>query len=112
MLRGVFRRAAVAILLMGTMLAPIGTCLQRTHKSAHSCCAPAPESDKAFQSNCCTVRTPLPAVVVAPSLPPSSPLAVTTEYIASGANSAPSAFSGSALTLPQSPPPGIFILRI
>src|ERR1039458_1809087 len=109
---GFFLRATVAILLMGTMLAPLGTCLERTHKSAHSCCAPASAPDSTAQTNCCTAHTPLPAVVVAPTLPAPAPMAVEPEFIASHEISSVGAFSASAFIPPQSPPPGGSILRI
>jgi hypothetical protein len=38
MVRCVFQWAAVAIILMGSLLAPSGMCLQSTPKVAHSCC--------------------------------------------------------------------------
>ena len=63
MRKGVFQRAAVAIVLMGSLLAPFGTCLQPAHKALHGCCAPASESGKTAQTNCCTASAPLPAVV-------------------------------------------------
>jgi hypothetical protein len=112
MLTGVLQRAAVAILLMGTMLAPLGTCLQQTHKSAHSCCTPATAPDSAAQANCCTARAPLPAVVVATALSAPAPMTVAREFVASSGISSPSAFSVAAFTLPQSPPSGTSVLRI
>jgi len=97
MLRSVFQRAAVAIVLIGTLLAPLGTCLQRTHRTAHSCCAPASESNKTARTNCCKVSTPLPAVVVAPNLPGSAPMAAAREFISSDEFSSPSEISVAAL---------------
>ena len=112
MLRGVFQRAAVAIVLMGSLLAPFGNCLQRTHKTAHGCCAPASESNKTAQTNCCTASAPLPAVVVAPNLPGSAPMTVAQELISLDEFCSRSEFPRFAVIPPHSPPTGAFNLRI
>ena len=112
MLRGVFQRAAVAIVLMGSLLAPFGTCLQRTHKAAHSCCSHASESRKTAQTNCCIASAPLPAVVVAPNLPGSAPMTVAQEFISLDEFSSRSEFPILAVIPPHSPPTGAFNLRI
>jgi hypothetical protein len=112
MLRGVFQRAAVAIVLMGLLLAPFGTCLQPAHKTAHGCCAPASESGKAAQTNCCTASAPLPAVVVAANLPGSAPMTVAQEFISLDEFSTRSEFPRLAVIPPHSPPAGAFNLRI
>jgi hypothetical protein len=97
---------------MAGLLAPLGTCLQMTYKSAHSCCMPASALDIAAQMNCCTVRTPVPAIVVAPLLPAPTLVAVEPEFIATSETTSAAALSASAFNPPQSPPPGAFILRI
>jgi hypothetical protein len=112
MLSGVYKRAAVAIVLMSSLLAPFGTCLQPAHKTAHSCCAPASESGKTAQTNCCTASAPLPAVVVATNLPGSAPMTVAQEFISLDEFSSRSEFPRFAVIPSHSPPPGAFILRI
>jgi hypothetical protein len=112
MLRGVFQRAAVAIVLMGSMLTPFGNCLQRTHKTAHSCCSHASESHKTAQTNCCVASAPLSAVVVAPNLPGSAPMTAAQEFISLVEFSSRSEFPSLALIPPHSPPTGAFNLRI
>jgi hypothetical protein len=109
---GVFQRAAVAIVLMGSLLAPFGSCLQRTHNTRHGCCAPASESNKTADTNCCAASAPLPAIVVAPSLPGSAPMTVAPEFVSLDEFSSRSEFHVLALTPPQSPPTSAFILRI
>jgi hypothetical protein len=108
----VFLRAAAAIVLMGALLAPFGTCLQRAHKTAHSCCPHASEPGKTAQANCCTLSASLPAVVVATNLPGSVPIAVPQEFISSDELLSPSAFENLAVIPPHSPPTGAFALRI
>jgi hypothetical protein len=112
MLRGVFQRAAVAIVLMGGLLAPNGICLERTHKSAHSCCAPAPGSSKIVQTDCCTARAPLPAVLVAPDLPVSASMSAAVDFIPVLEFSSRDGFPAAAVIPPLSPPTGAFNLRI
>jgi hypothetical protein len=112
MLKGIFQRAAVAIVLMGALLAPFGTCLQRTHKTAHSCCLHTSESRNAAQPNCCIARAPLTAVLVAPNLPGSAPMTVAQDFISTDELSLPSQFPILDVIPPHSPPTGAFNLRI
>ena len=112
MLRGVLQRAAVAIVLMGALLAPFGTCLQRMHKAAHSCCSHASESRKTAQTNCCVASAPLPAVVVAPNLPGSAPMTAAQEFIFLDEFSSRSEFPSLAVIPPHSPPTVAFNFRI
>jgi hypothetical protein len=102
----------MAIVLMGSLLAPFGTCQQQTHKTAHSCCSQASQPSKTAQANCCVASAPLPAVVVAPNLPGSISIKVAQEFLSSDQLSSPSDFRVLAVTPPQSPPTGAFILRI
>jgi hypothetical protein len=112
MLRGDFQRAAVAIVLMGSLLAPFGTCLQPAQKAAHSCCSHASRSNQSVRTNCCTASAPLPAVVVAATLPGSAPMTVAREFISLDEFSSRSEFPRFAVIPPHSPPMGAFILRI
>jgi hypothetical protein len=112
MLRGVFQRAVMAIVLMGSLLAPFGNCLQQTHKAAHSCCSQASESRNIAQPNCCIARAPLTAVLVATNLPGSAPMTVTQDFISTDELSLPSQFPILAVIPPHSPPTGAFNLRI
>ena len=68
MLHGVFQRAAVAILLIGALVAPAQICLQHAHKARHACCVSMSEPGATIHSDCCAVRPTLPAVVVAPAV--------------------------------------------
>jgi hypothetical protein len=111
MLRGSFQRAAMAILLIGMMIAPFATCLQQGHKGAHSCCMPS-ERSHSLRTNCCTVRTQLPATLAAPTLPRTSSLSAV--YVAFRREAMPVSFERPAVAAipPLSPPPGAFILRL
>jgi len=109
---GVFQRAAVAILLMGTLLVPMGICLQRTQNTAHSCCSHPSEPAKTAQKNCCIASAPLPAVVVTPDLPDAASIMVAQEFVSSDEPSFSSEFQRLSVIPPQSPPTGAFILRI
>lgn len=111
MSHGVLQRAAVAILLMGTLVAPSGICQQQTHKAAHDCCASASQSSASVQNDCCTARTNLPAVVV-PDRSGPAPLTVAHEFIGADKPSLASVFPALAVIPPPSPPTGASILRI
>jgi hypothetical protein len=112
MLQGVFQRAAVAILLIGALAAPAEICLQHAHKTGHDCCASMSESSATVQSDCCTVRPTLPAVVVAPALSGSPVLSAAQQVVSSRELSSPSELTVSTVIPPQSPPTGASILRI
>jgi len=111
MLRGTFQRAAMAIVLIGLMLAPLGFCLQRSTKDKHSCCMKQAAAH-ILRSDCCVVRTPLPATLARPTLPSASPSAAVYEYGACVKVAAPDEHPAIAPIPTLSPPPGAFPLRI
>jgi hypothetical protein len=112
MLLGMFQRATVAILLIGTLVAPAEICLQHAHKTGHACCISMSEPGATIHSNCCAVRPTLPAVVVAPAVTSSVTFSGAQEFISSSELSTPSELTVSAVIPPQSPPTGASILRI
>jgi len=112
MLHGVFQRAAVAILLIGALVAPAQICLQHAHKARHACCVSMSEPGATIHSDCCAVRPTLPAVVVAPAVSGSVTVSGAQEFVSSTGLSSPLEFTVSAVIPPQSPPTGASILRI
>jgi hypothetical protein len=111
MLRASFQRAAMAILLMGMMIAPLGICLQLSPNGAHSCCMQS-ESSRVLHTNCCVFRTQLPAIVAAPALPDASPNTLAHEYSALEKAKASDQHTAIVLSPPLTSPTGAFILRI
>jgi len=111
MLRGSFQRAAMAILLMGMTIAPFGMCLQQSPKGAHSCCL-RPEGSHSLRTDCCIVKTQLPAALAASTLPGTSSPA--TVHVSPMGEAVPISFDRLtvAVTPALSPPPRAFILRI
>jgi len=111
MLQNSFQRAAMAILLIGLMIAPLGMCLQQSPKGAHSCCI-HPESPHSLRANCCVFGTQLPATLVAPKQPGASP----SHGVDKNAAYVETPSSGERPVVvvipPLSPPTGAFILRI
>jgi len=112
MLRSSLQRAAMAILLVGMMIAPLGICLQRTHKGAHSCCMQQSGASHSLRADCCFVRGQLPATLVAPTLPGTSASQVVHEYAACVGATAMDEHSAVEASPPLSRPIGAFILRI
>ena len=112
MLRGVLTRAAVAVFMIGTLLAPFGSCLSFNAKADHSCCKHAPVQDTTLQPNCCIVSATLPAAAVAPAVSDASPMAVVEGIVPVDELIVLRDFLTSTLMSPQSPPVGAFHLRI
>jgi hypothetical protein len=112
MLQGVFQRAAVALLLIGTLVAPAEVCLQHAQKAAHACCVSMSQPGATIQNDCCAVRPTLPAIIVAPALSGSPALSAAQEFVSSQELSSPSELTVSEIIPPQSPPTGASILRI
>jgi hypothetical protein len=109
---GLLRRAAVSIGLMAALLAPFAICLQPSQRAGHSCCAQASETGTTIQKNCCAVRAPLSAVIVAPSVPASAQAVVDPESLSPYEPALPGVFSAPAVNPPQSPPLRASVLRI
>lgn len=112
MLSGVFHRTAMAILLMGSLVASYGICPLSSQKTEHSCCSHASESGKSMPMKCCTVSTPLQAIIVAPELPNTTPMLAVDRILATYQTAHSSDFANAEIILPLSPPTGAFNLRI
>jgi hypothetical protein len=111
MVRGSLQRAAMAILLMGLIIAPLGICLHQSARGVHSCCMQTESSDS-VRTNCCIVRVQLPATVAASAVPDSSPVEVLHEPAVNMDAPATDKHPAVAVAPPLSPQPGAFILRI
>ena len=111
MLRSSCQRAAIAILLVGWMIAPFGICLHQDAKGAHSCCMQAGPAHS-IQTNCCVVKAQLPAILAAPAAPGPGSSAKVHEYGLQVQATASQEHPALAVIPPLSPPTGAFILRI
>jgi hypothetical protein len=101
----------MAVLLMVLMIAPLGVCLQQIPKNAHSCCMQA-ASPHALRTDCCVIRTQLPATLAANAVPGSSPSETVHEYAVCVKTTATDEHRSLGVIPPLSPPTGAFILRI
>ena len=112
MVRGIFQRAAVTIVLVASLLAPYGRCQAPLGAAGHDCCAHQNANAASAKANCCYVRSELPAVVVEHAALNPAPLAIAGELVP--AFEPASTFgSSAAISVPQhSPPPGAVALRI
>ena len=112
MLRGIFQRAIPAILLMASLLAPMGICLQPAHKAAHSCCAHALQTGNSLQRDCCTVRNSAPVAVVPAVTTAPAPMIVAVALVCLREVSSQRELLAVSTRPPHSPPERISILRI
>jgi len=109
---GFFQRAAVAILLMGALLAPFGVCLQPAQRTAHSCCSHASQPGNSARQNCCIVREQPPASVATPASTGTAPVILARAFFAASEISSPREVPAPAIVPPHSPPLRASILRI
>jgi hypothetical protein len=112
MLRKNFQRAAVAIVLMVTLLAPLGICRQPAPAAKHRCCAMASDHDPSVRTDCCVVRTPVAAIASERVLPNTSPLQIESEIAALVEPASLLDVPAAIVVGPHSPPPGASVLRI
>jgi hypothetical protein len=107
-----FQRAAVAIVLMGALLAPFGICLQPAHSATHRCCQQASQKGSTAKQDCCVVRNDAPAVIVLPATAGSGPMVLVSTYLAASEISSPRETTVAALVPTHAPPGRTSILRI
>jgi hypothetical protein len=112
MLSGAFQRAAMAILVMGSLLASYGICPLSNQKTEHSCCSHASEPGNSAPMKCCTVSAPLQAIVISPELPNTTPMLVVERILATDQTANSSDFAMAEIIPPLSPHTGAFNLRI
>lgn len=108
---GFFQRAAVVLFLMGTLLAPFGTCLQPA-QAAHRCCQHARQKGNTAKQDCCIVRSETPANLVAPATDNPAPILVGRAFFAASEISAPRDVPAAVLVPTHAPPGRTSILRI
>jgi hypothetical protein len=109
---GFYQRAAVAIFLMGALLAPFGMCLQPAPGAAHRCCQHARQKGNTAKQDCCIVRSETPAAIVAPAPTGSAPVVIERAFFAAGEISSPREVPAAALVPTHAPPGRTSILRI
>lgn len=112
MLQGVGRRTAVAITLMGVLLLSVGTCVAPAQPAAHNCCMHMSMPCNGTKASCCIVRPQAPPATVTPIFAGFASMDVVQEYLPARASSTSRETVIAAVIPSQSPPPGIFILRI
>jgi len=110
MLRGITSRTAVAISLMAILVLSVGTCVVPARATTHSCCMHMnmPCEGKA---DCCKASPQVPPASVTPLFAGFASMDVAEDFLS--ANNSWTREAAIAQIVPsQSPPPGIFSLRI
>ena len=112
MLRGISQRTAVAVALMGVLLLSVGTCVLPAQRAGHSCCQQMSMPCAPANASCCAARPQVPPAVVTATFSGTTQMAATMVSLPAS-DSYVSCMGMIAAVLPyQSPPPGIFNLRI
>jgi len=112
MLRGFSQRIAVTVALMGVLLFSVGTCVLPAQHATHSCCQHMSMPCAPARANCCTTSPQVPSAVVTATFSGTTQMAAMQVTLPASDNSV-SRMGVIAAALPsQSPPPGIFNLRI
>jgi hypothetical protein len=112
MLRGVNQRTAIAITLMGVLLLSIGTCVIPAQSAAHSCCSHMGMPCPSVNAGCCAASPGTPTAVVTPAFPGLAPIDIAADFLPAGDSSVSRDAMIASILPSQSPPPGIYILRI
>src|ERR1035441_10247282 len=112
MLRKNFQLAAVAIVPMAALLAPLGFCRQLATSPKHHCCAMAATDNPSVRTDCCVVRAPVPAIESKRVLPNTSQIQTDREFAARVEPASSLDLHAAIIVGPHSPPPGASILRI
>lgn len=112
MLCGLGQRTAVAVALMGVLLLSVGTCVLPAQRAAHSCCQHMGMPCVPAKASCCTASPQAPVAVITTTLSGSAQMAIVQVSLQAGDNSVTGMFMSAAALPSQSPPPGIFNLRL
>jgi hypothetical protein len=111
MAQGVLHRAGVAIVLVATLLLPYGRCQAPARAASHDCCVHSAPMATAG-TNCCIVRSQLPAIVVERAAPVSQRL-VSAVFVVPPAEPAMRFETTAEAAVAHHPsPPGASVLRI
>jgi hypothetical protein len=111
MAQGVLHRAGVAIVLMATLLLPYGRCQAPVRAASHECCAhSAPMAT--VGTNCCIVRTQLPAIVIQRAAPVSQRLVSAVFVVPPAEPVMRFEATADAAVAHRPSPPGASVLRI
>jgi len=111
MLRGISQRTAVAITLMGLLLS-VGTCIIPAQRVVRSCCSHMSMPCDGTKANCCKVSPQAPPAAVTQVFPGFASMDAAEDFFPASGKSTPHPIVVATVLPPQSPPPGISILRI
>ena len=109
---GVFHRAAVAIVLIATLILPYGRCQSPGKGAGHDCCQHHSSPVASLKAGCCTVRSETPAIVAEKDLANDMSAAAQNELVPAVAFKAMSESAAIPAIPHSSPPGGKSILRI
>jgi hypothetical protein len=109
---GVFHRAAVAIVLIATLILPYGRCQSPGKGAGHDCCQHHSSPAASLKAGCCTMRSETPAIVAEKDLANDMSAAAQNELVPAVAFKAMSESAAIPAIPHSSPPGGKSILRI
>lgn len=112
MIRRALHRAAVAIVLMATVLAPYGSCRAQIRAAAHDCCPRAASHAPLVKQDCCVTRASFPAMITERAASNPTPLLPLHSFVAVTGLRAPADLVAAMPAIAFSPPPGTSVLRI
>jgi hypothetical protein len=107
---GIVQRMAVAITLMGMLLLSVGAGVSPAQHAAHACCMHMSMPCGSANASCCVADSQTPPATT-PVLPGITAPDAAQEFLSAGGATSRQA-TIVAVVPSQSPPPGIFILRI
>jgi hypothetical protein len=112
MLRGLSQRTAVAVALVGVLLFLVGTCVLPAQHARHSCCSQMDIPCAPANASCCAASPQAPPAVVTSMFSGTTRMAAAQVSLPASDSSVPHVVMIAVVLPSQSPPPGIFNLRI
>jgi len=97
---------------LGVLLLTVGTCVLPAQPATHPCCMHMSMPCESLNASCCTVRPQIPPATINPVAAGVAPMDIAEDFLPATLNSLARASIVAAVQPAQSPPPGIFILRI
>src|SRR3954449_9504955 len=112
MATGIFHRAAMAVVLIASLLVPYARCQSASRAAAHECCQQHSAPALSLKASCCTIRSELPAIVVERAVVSPGMVDMPSGFGPAATPTITVEATATTAIAQYSPPPGKSVLRI